>query len=351
MNLVWRSASTYSCPVNGARRGSAVTALVWPRAAIASIRRPTPPTPRSGWSRGVLAHSLAATRSASWEPAENTLRSPAHHSAVASWCSKRPERRAVVVAHRQQPGHVEPRRGERPCRGGQQPRYDGEAVGLVAVDPPALGLPVLVEPAARDPLESAGVAARGVDDSTRQDREEPLELQPALVVRVVSGGHHGVDRPAGEWPAAKGVDPSNECRGAVGTEKLLRSMPGPAAAIQVLEPERVLHIGDVQVRQLYDGSEPGPESGTPVARRRKVASSARSAGGSDPQLPVARRRGRHDGRLEGRPVDSQRRAGILLTQQPRGNQGPDRDRAALDDLPTGQNAHVPQCFHATLGNW
>ncbi len=76
----------------GERRAARVgwTALVWPRAAIASIRRPTPPTPRSGWSRGVLAPSLAASRSASSEPAENTLRSPAHHSAVASWCSSVP---------------------------------------------------------------------------------------------------------------------------------------------------------------------------------------------------------------------------------------------------------------------
>ena len=114
-----------------------------------------------------------------------------------------------------------------------------------------------------------------------------MELEPALVVRVVPGGHHDVDRAAGERPAAKGVDSPNEGGGAVGAEELLRSMPGPAATIQVLEPQRVLHIGDVQVRQLYDGSQPGSESGAPLARWCELGPQRDRLGWPDRQLSVA----------------------------------------------------------------
>ena len=192
-----RSAATYSWPVNGARRGSAVTWLVPGRGRRSPQGARTPPAPRSGWSSGVREHSRAAR-------SERLLGVGREHLAVTGVPRRHrrlvlqsPECRGVVVAHRQQPGHVEPGGVERPGRRPSNPGTTGSRAPCSGRYR-ALGLPVLLEAAARDPLEDVGVTARGVQDAAREDREQPLELESTLVVGVVSGGHHRVDRPAGE---------------------------------------------------------------------------------------------------------------------------------------------------------
>ncbi|SCE18322.1 hypothetical protein GA0115246_112131, partial [Streptomyces sp. SolWspMP-sol7th] len=163
-----------------------------------------------------------------------------------------------MVADGGVPGQVESRAAQGAGRGGEIARQVREAVALVGVGAALARLPVQVDPRALHALEVAAEAGVGGHLAAAHEAEEPVEFAGRVVVGVVAGGHDEVERGPCRGGAAQPVDPFDERERPDDGQRLLRAPGARGRGAQVLVPQRVLHIDEVQVGELDEGGERTP---------------------------------------------------------------------------------------------
>ncbi len=210
------------------------------------------------------------------------------------------ERHRVVVADRRVPGDVQAGAAQFADRGGQVALDVREAELLVGVADAVVGLPVELQAAALDALVPPGITGVRGDPAAAHHRQEPLQFGSAVVVRVVAGGHGEVQRGAGDGAAAQRVDPLDERHRARHGQRLLRPPGVHVRGAQVLQPERVLGVDQVQIGELDEGGERRTPVRAPRLRRGQVLADDPPPAGAVAQAAVAGTAGRGGDVGEGR---------------------------------------------------